>query len=246
MTGAVTQNTIVGIIGFVVMLVSAYVALSSWRGQSHAPPSSRAASRVAPVLQRHRRRPQPKRGSARPVAAVAALDDGALRGAVAPPPRPERRTEPPAHRAEPTRTSHRRSLCLVSGPCRVSRIRPPGRRPGSSTGPRRVSAGRRTGDRRQRGGQPGGAGAAALAGARAQRDHAGVHVGAHLLLGGRAGRQGAGVAGPLDQPDEPVAGPGSPPGSASGPRCVRRGRGRRPRRRAGRRSAPGPRPRCAA
>ena len=32
MTGAVTQTTIVGIIGFVVMLVSAYVALSSWRG----------------------------------------------------------------------------------------------------------------------------------------------------------------------------------------------------------------------
>ncbi len=33
MTGAVTTNTIVGIVGFVVMLGSAYVALSSWRGQ---------------------------------------------------------------------------------------------------------------------------------------------------------------------------------------------------------------------
>ena len=42
MTGAVTQNTVVGIVGFVVMLVSAYVALSSWRGQNHAPePASR-------------------------------------------------------------------------------------------------------------------------------------------------------------------------------------------------------------
>ena len=37
MTGAVTQTTIVGIAGFVLMLGSAYVALSSWRGQSHPP-----------------------------------------------------------------------------------------------------------------------------------------------------------------------------------------------------------------
>ena len=36
MTGAVTQNTVVGIIGFVVMLGSAYVALSSWRGHGQA------------------------------------------------------------------------------------------------------------------------------------------------------------------------------------------------------------------
>ena len=33
MTGAVSKNTIVGVIGFVVMLVSAYLALTSWRGQ---------------------------------------------------------------------------------------------------------------------------------------------------------------------------------------------------------------------
>jgi hypothetical protein len=39
MTGAVMQQTVVGIIGFVVMLVSAYVALSSWRGQNSAPHS---------------------------------------------------------------------------------------------------------------------------------------------------------------------------------------------------------------
>jgi hypothetical protein len=35
MTGAVLQQTLVGIAGFVVMLVSAYVALASWRGQNH-------------------------------------------------------------------------------------------------------------------------------------------------------------------------------------------------------------------
>ena len=34
MAGAVLQETIVGIVGFVVMLVAAYVALSSWRGQA--------------------------------------------------------------------------------------------------------------------------------------------------------------------------------------------------------------------
>ena len=37
MTGAVMQATVVGIVGFVVMLVSAYVALSSWRGQHQTP-----------------------------------------------------------------------------------------------------------------------------------------------------------------------------------------------------------------
>jgi hypothetical protein len=36
MTGAVMQQTVVGIIGFVVMLGSAYVALTSWRGQNSA------------------------------------------------------------------------------------------------------------------------------------------------------------------------------------------------------------------
>jgi len=39
MTGAVMQQTIVGIVGFVVMLGAAYVALSSWRGQSNTPES---------------------------------------------------------------------------------------------------------------------------------------------------------------------------------------------------------------
>ncbi len=36
MTGAVTKVVFVGIIGFVVMLFSAYVALASWRGQDKA------------------------------------------------------------------------------------------------------------------------------------------------------------------------------------------------------------------
>jgi len=43
MTGAVTKNTIVGVVGFVVMLVSAYLALSSWRGQHRTPEQSRSA-----------------------------------------------------------------------------------------------------------------------------------------------------------------------------------------------------------
>ena len=36
MTGAVTQTTVVGIIGFVVMLGSAYVGLTSWKAQDSA------------------------------------------------------------------------------------------------------------------------------------------------------------------------------------------------------------------
>ena len=43
MTGAVTKNTIVGVIGFVVMLVSAYLALMSWRGQHRVPETAHAA-----------------------------------------------------------------------------------------------------------------------------------------------------------------------------------------------------------
>jgi len=42
MTGAVTQTTFVGILGFVVMLGSAYVALTSWKGQQATPPSEEA------------------------------------------------------------------------------------------------------------------------------------------------------------------------------------------------------------
>jgi len=34
MAGAITSQTIVGIVGFVVMLGAAYVALTSWRGQT--------------------------------------------------------------------------------------------------------------------------------------------------------------------------------------------------------------------
>lgn len=34
MTGAVTGKTVVGVVGFVVMVASAYVALSSWKGQN--------------------------------------------------------------------------------------------------------------------------------------------------------------------------------------------------------------------
>jgi hypothetical protein len=44
MTGAVTQVIPVGIVGFVVMLASAYVALSSWRGQDKTPERSSGES----------------------------------------------------------------------------------------------------------------------------------------------------------------------------------------------------------
>lgn len=44
MTGAVTSNTIVGIIGFVVMLGAAYVALVSWRGSTAHPEQESASS----------------------------------------------------------------------------------------------------------------------------------------------------------------------------------------------------------
>ena len=37
MTGAVTQLIWLAVVGFVVMLASAYVALSAWRGQNHVP-----------------------------------------------------------------------------------------------------------------------------------------------------------------------------------------------------------------
>ena len=39
MSGAVFHQTLVGILGFVVMLGSAYFTLISWRGQSQAPPA---------------------------------------------------------------------------------------------------------------------------------------------------------------------------------------------------------------
>ena len=44
MTGAVMRLTFVGIIGFVVMLGSAYVALNSWRGQNSTPQSEEGRS----------------------------------------------------------------------------------------------------------------------------------------------------------------------------------------------------------
>jgi hypothetical protein len=43
MTGAVTQLIPVGIVGFVVMLASAYVALVSWRGQDKTPERGKQA-----------------------------------------------------------------------------------------------------------------------------------------------------------------------------------------------------------
>ena len=48
MTGAVAQQTVVAIVGFVIMLVSAYVALTFWRGQNHAAEQTVAAPPGSP------------------------------------------------------------------------------------------------------------------------------------------------------------------------------------------------------
>jgi hypothetical protein len=68
MTGAVTAVIPVGILGFVVMLGSAYVALSSWRGQNHAaeqPGAAQAGSRpnftVVEGARSKKRAPKPPR-----------------------------------------------------------------------------------------------------------------------------------------------------------------------------------------
>ena len=64
MTGAVMQNTIVGILGFVVMLVAAYVALISWRGQSAPDSAGESADPHAPftLIDGGRARKRPSRG----------------------------------------------------------------------------------------------------------------------------------------------------------------------------------------
>jgi hypothetical protein len=64
MTGAVMQQTVVGIVGFVVMLVSAYIALSSWRNQSSPPPAA-AADPHAPFTLIEGGRPQKRSGRTR-------------------------------------------------------------------------------------------------------------------------------------------------------------------------------------
>jgi hypothetical protein len=47
MVGAVSHAYVVAVVGFVVMVASAYVALSSWRGQSQAPQQQSGSSPVA-------------------------------------------------------------------------------------------------------------------------------------------------------------------------------------------------------
>jgi hypothetical protein len=64
MTGAVTKTPFVGVIGFVVMLGSAYVALVSWRGQSHVGEQAVPPADTTPppfsVIQGGRRKRAPK------------------------------------------------------------------------------------------------------------------------------------------------------------------------------------------
>ncbi len=67
MAGAILQLTVVGIVGFVVMLGSAYVALASWRGQNQTVEERQAAGGHTPftVIQggRSRKRGTRNRGS---------------------------------------------------------------------------------------------------------------------------------------------------------------------------------------
>ena len=67
MTGAVMSMTIVGIVGFVVMLGSAYVALSSWRGQTAPEPTAAAADPDSPftLIEGGRKSKRGSRGAGR-------------------------------------------------------------------------------------------------------------------------------------------------------------------------------------
>ena len=71
MTGAVLAMTIVGIVGFVVMLGCAYVGLSSWRGQSRTQESATEQPGSLPTFSvieggRKKRTPRPARGRSSP------------------------------------------------------------------------------------------------------------------------------------------------------------------------------------
>lgn len=71
MTGAVLAMTIVGIVGFVVMLVCAYVALTSWRGQNRTPEPTAEQQGPLPTFSvieggRKKRTPRPARGRSSP------------------------------------------------------------------------------------------------------------------------------------------------------------------------------------
>jgi DUF3040 family protein len=72
MTGAVTRVVAVGIVGFVVMLASAYVALTSWRNQNRAPEKTPPPAGPSPSLTvveggRARKKPgRSNRGRSRP------------------------------------------------------------------------------------------------------------------------------------------------------------------------------------
>ena len=72
MAGAIMRLTIVGIVGFVVMLGSAYIALVSWRGQSRAtgstePMAVRPGKRGLSLIHGGRSRKPRGRGPRRPL-----------------------------------------------------------------------------------------------------------------------------------------------------------------------------------
>lgn len=67
MTGAVLSQTVVGIVGFVVMLGAAYVALSSWNGQAATGQETKPADPQSPLTLieggRSRKKGRPSKGS---------------------------------------------------------------------------------------------------------------------------------------------------------------------------------------
>ena len=116
MTGAVTKHTVVGVIGFVVMLVSAYVALTSWRGQNRVAEQPQRPSRALIRPSASSRAASKKRGIARPSPLVVVAMMERLRGALAPPPRPERLlTRPPSPSAASMSGPHRLAGRLSDG-----------------------------------------------------------------------------------------------------------------------------------
>ena len=201
MTGAVTQLVVVGIIGFVVMLFSAVrrpqLVARPGQGTREAPGRARAP----PDLQRHRRRPQvqaPRWTRAAQQAAVERLDDGPLRGALAPPARPERLLTDPvdrrSHRPVDPRVPDQRAPPTVA-----------------AMGPRLASSDPGSQAARVRRCRP----APARSGVDAQ-----LEVGGDLVVGWSRPRAGSGRSG--------RARPAAPAGAARGsPRGTHRDRGRR-------------------
>ena len=145
MTGAITQLWPVGIVGFVIMLGSATVALGSIRGQQRRRRRARRPTDHSSGFTRHRGRPCRPHPPAPQPHHLLRLLHGADGGALASPPRRERRllssarravelaapvASRPASRGQPdvlARTAG--SMCSTTPPNRPARAPDPGSRP---------------------------------------------------------------------------------------------------------------------